>query len=64
MTNYTPERSLDPESYTRVRIAHTCACCGGEIYSGEEYYRIEPLDSSLRPLSICKDCMKAAREEA
>ena len=57
MTNYTPERSLDPESYTRVRIAHTCACCGGEIYSGEEDYEF---DSSC----ICRDCVRCARRVA
>ena len=56
-----PEPSLTPEE---PKVAHYCDCCGGEIYEGREYYRIEPLDSSLRPLNICKDCMKAAREEA
>ena len=56
-----PEPSLTPEE---PKVAHYCDCCGGEIYESKEYYRIEPLDSSLRPLSICKDCMKAAREEA
>lgn len=60
MTSYTPERSLDPESYTRVQIAHTCACCGGEIYSGEEYYEFDS-DSAL---CICKDCMRCARRVA
>ena len=56
-----PEPSLTPEE---PKVARYCDCCGGEIYEGKEYYRIEPLDSSLRPLNICKDCMKAAREEA
>ena len=56
-----PEPSLTPEE---PKVAHYCDCCGGEIYEGKECYRIEPLASSLRPLSICKDCMKAAREEA
>ena len=65
MTNYTPERSLDPESYTEVRIAHTCACCGGEIYSGEEYYEFDS-DSAfmLEPTCICKDCVRCARRVA
>lgn len=65
MTNYTPERSLDPESYTRVQIAHTCVCCGGEIYSGEEYYEFDS-DSTfpLEPTCICKDCVRCARRVA
>ena len=61
MSYETPEPSLTPEE---PKVAHYCDCCGSEIYEGREYYRIEPLDSSLRPLNICKDCMKAAREEA
>ena len=56
-----PEPSLTPKE---PKVAHYCDCCGGEIYEGKEYYRIELLDSSLRPLNICRDCMKAAREEA
>lgn len=70
MTNYTPERSLDPESYTRVRIAHTCACCGGEIYSGEEYYEFDSSSAftleafTLEPTCICRDCVRCARRVA
>lgn len=65
MTSYTPERSLDPESYTRVRIAHTCACCGGEIYSGEEYYEFDSDGAfALEPTCICRDCMRCARRVA
>ena len=60
MTNYTPERSLDSESYTRVQIAHTCACCGGEIYSGEEYYEFD----SGSALGICRYFMRCARRVA
>lgn len=56
-----PEPSLTPEE---PKVALYCDCCGGEIYEGKEYYRIEPLDPSLHSLNICKDCMKAAREEA
>ena len=56
-----PEPSLTPEE---PKVAHYCDCCGGEIYEGKEYYRIELLDSSLRPLNICRDCMRCARQVA
>lgn len=61
MSYETPEPSLTPKE---PKVSHYCDCCGGEIYEGEEYYHLEPLNPSLRPLNMCKDCMKAAREEA
>lgn len=50
-----PEPSLTPKE---PRVLHYCTCCGGEIYEGEEYYHLETLK-----LNICKDCVRAARED-
>ena len=65
MTSYFFDGTAATESYTRVRIAHTCACCGGEIYSGEEYYEFDSNGAlTLEPTCICRDCMRCARRVA
>lgn len=57
----TPEPSLTPKE---SRVMHYCTCCGCEIYEGEEYYRLETLNSSMRTLNICETCMQAASKVA
>ena len=56
-----PEPSLTPKE---PKVLHYCTCCGGEIYEGKEYYRLETLNPSLRVLNICKDCMRSSSRVA
>lgn len=59
MTNYTPECSLEPTEHEAI---YYCACCGGEIYEGDDCYEFNVDDAfNSEKVYICKDCIRSAR---
>lgn len=45
-----PERPLEPPEI-EIRAAFTCAICEGDIYEGEDYYKIPDLGE------CCENCI-------
>ena len=45
-----------PLSHRGDRAAAHCVCCSGEIYRGEDYFRIDGR-------AVCSDCLTAFAED-
>jgi hypothetical protein len=58
----TPEPSLTPKE---PRVLYYCACCGGEIYEGDDCYEFSADDAfESKKVYICKDCVRSASRVA
>ena len=47
------------ELFSDPAVAFCCDICGGEVYAGERYYRIDKYG-----LKLCTDCVNISHAEA